>query len=79
MHVKIKEMSAVLSVVSVTGNFDLFITILVNSRKMLRKIIENIDMVEGIAHLETHVVLHNIGQQAHASKLYELMKNNTQQ
>lgn len=73
---EIQEMPEVLSVMSVTGRYDLIAIIVVNSKMMLTEILtKKIGKMEGINTLETYVVLNNAGYIVPVSKLYAIMND----
>ena len=73
---KFRAIPAVLYVLTLTGRYDLLVTILVNSRKMLARVVsKDIEAVEGVMDTETFVVLENTGLRVSASKLCELLNS----
>jgi Lrp/AsnC family transcriptional regulator, regulator for asnA, asnC and gidA len=71
---KFRAIPAVLYVLTITGRYDLQVAILVNSRKMLARVVSHeIEMIEGVEDTETSVVLENVGLRISAAKLCELL------
>lgn len=60
---KISELKGVVSVCNVTGDFDLFVEVLVDSREELNKfLVEDLSKIEGIRTTETFVYLDAINK-----------------
>ena len=73
---RMKEIPEVISVMSVTGRYDLIAVIIVNSRKKLADVLtRKIDKIKGLNARETFVVLNNVGQFVSGGKLYEIINN----
>lgn len=71
---KIRAIPAVLYALTLTGRYDVQVAILVNSRKMLARVVSHeIESVEGVVDTETFVVLENSGLRVSAAKLCELL------
>jgi Lrp/AsnC family transcriptional regulator for asnA, asnC and gidA len=71
---KFRAIPAVLYVLTLTGRYDLQVAILVNSRKMLARVVSReIETIEGVVDTETFVVLENSGLRVSAAKLCELL------
>ena len=71
---RINEIPHVLSVIHVTGRYDVIAVLIVNSREMLADILENkFDKIEAIQTIETLISLNNKNQWIPAGILYELI------
>ena len=75
---KFRAIPAVLYILTLTGRYDLQVAILVNSRKMLARVVSHeIETIEGVRDTETFVVLENAGLNISAAKLCEILKGNS--
>jgi len=74
---QVEKLSSVITTMIVTGRYDLFAVILVNSHKTLVEFVtDHLSRIPGIRTTETFVVLRNFDQWIPADKLYKLIKDN---
>ena len=70
------KIPSVLFTLTITGRYDVIACVIINSRKMLSRVInDEIGSVNGVIDTETFVVVDNAGLKVCASKLYDLMQN----
>lgn len=71
---KLSTIPSVLFIASVTGTYDIIVGVVINSKKMLSKIITNeIQCIDSVYDTETFVVLSNIGLYVPATVMSYLM------
>ena len=70
---KISELPAVMYVTSVTGRYEAMAVIVIKERKELSTFNKQMVTIEGVDHIETFMVIDNLGLRIPAKMMYRLM------